>query len=114
MHPKTAQALARHSDINLTMSRYTHSVLEGQSEAVNRLPDLNGEADVRAAATGTDGNASKSEESAPDQSVFATCLATIRETYPRLASVVEAWDDLPEPIRAAILAMIRSTTGGDQ
>ena len=41
VHPKTAQALARHSDINLTMSRYTHSVLEAQSEALGRLPDVN-------------------------------------------------------------------------
>jgi len=44
-------------------------------------------------------------------SVLGSCLATIRETYPRLAAVVAAWPDLPAPIRAAILAMIRSTTG---
>ena len=38
VHPKTAQMLARHSNISLTMDRYTHSVLEKQSEAVGKLP----------------------------------------------------------------------------
>jgi hypothetical protein len=40
IHPKTAQALARHSDINLTLSRYTHSVLTEQADAVEALPSL--------------------------------------------------------------------------
>jgi len=40
VHPKTAQQLMRHSDINLTMSRYTH-VLRGQERsAIENLPDL--------------------------------------------------------------------------
>ena len=40
VHPKVAQAIMRHSDINLSMSRYSH-VMEGQeAEAVARLPDL--------------------------------------------------------------------------
>ena len=40
VHPKVAQSIMRHSDINLTMTRYTH-VMEGQeAEAVARLPDL--------------------------------------------------------------------------
>jgi len=40
VHPKVAQDLARHSDINLTLSRYSHTVLEERSEAVGKLPDL--------------------------------------------------------------------------
>lgn len=75
VHPKTAQALARHSDINLTMSRYTHSVLEAQSEAVNRLPDLNAAMAGRSAATGTDGVAAEVGRAAPGPSVLASCLA---------------------------------------
>jgi integrase len=55
VHPKTAQALARHSDINLTMSRYTHSLLEEQWEAVQRLPNLDVEEEGRALSTGTNG-----------------------------------------------------------
>ncbi|MCK6474520.1 MAG: tyrosine-type recombinase/integrase [Planctomycetes bacterium] len=38
VHPKVAQDLARHSDINLTMSRYSHTVLEQRSEAIAKLP----------------------------------------------------------------------------
>ena len=30
---------------------------------------------------------------------------------PDLASVIEAWPSLPEPIRAAILALVKATTG---
>lgn len=39
-HPKVAQSLMRHSDINLTMSRYTHIFREQESDAVAKLPDL--------------------------------------------------------------------------
>jgi len=39
-HPKTAQSLMRHADINLTMSRYTHIFRGQESEAVERLPNL--------------------------------------------------------------------------
>ena len=47
-------------------------------------------------------------------SVLALCLATIKETCPRLATVVDTWPELPEPIRAAILAMVHSITGEHQ
>jgi hypothetical protein len=40
VHPKIAQSLARHSDINLTMNRYTHILLETQSDALKGLPVL--------------------------------------------------------------------------
>jgi integrase len=40
VHPKVAQSLARHSDINLTMNRYTHILLETQSDALKTLPNL--------------------------------------------------------------------------
>ena len=38
VHPKTAQGLARHSTITLTMDRYSMSVLSDQAEALARLP----------------------------------------------------------------------------
>ena len=38
--PKTAQTLARHSDISLTMKVYTHIDQEEQIEAINLLPSL--------------------------------------------------------------------------
>ncbi len=62
-HPKVAQAIMRHSDINLTMNRYTH-IFRGQAaETISKLPDLslpNIEAQ-EAKATGTDGEAIKPE-----------------------------------------------------
>jgi integrase len=56
VHPKVAQSIMRHSDINLTMSRYSH-VLRGQeSEAIAGLPDLSlpSKQSQQAKATGTD------------------------------------------------------------
>ncbi len=38
VHPKMAQELMRHSDINLTMNIYTHTVLEDKLNAVESLP----------------------------------------------------------------------------
>ena len=39
-HPKIAQRLARHSDINLTMSRYSHTLLTDEADALSALPDF--------------------------------------------------------------------------
>jgi len=56
VHPKVAQSIMRHSDINLTMSRYTHTLLGQESEAINSLPDLSlpSKTAQKAIATGTD------------------------------------------------------------
>ena len=40
VHPKNAQALARHSSIELTMNVYTHTVLTDLAHDVERLPPL--------------------------------------------------------------------------
>ncbi len=40
VHPKVIQSIMRHSDINLTMSRYTHIFRGQESEAIGKLPDL--------------------------------------------------------------------------
>jgi len=53
VHPKTAQTLMRHSDINLTMSRYTHTLRGQEATAIESLPDLNCEASKSTKATGT-------------------------------------------------------------
>ena len=53
-HPKVAQSIMRHSDINLTMSRYTHTLAGQEAKAVADLPDLSLPADQKQAATGTD------------------------------------------------------------
>ena len=64
-HPKVAQSIMRHSDINLTMSRYTHTLRGQESKAVENLPDLSlPNKKQKNAATGTDG---KSVEAAQEQ-----------------------------------------------
>jgi len=40
VHPKTAQAIMRHSDINLTLSRYSHTYSGDEAAAVAKLPDF--------------------------------------------------------------------------
>ena len=52
VHPKTMQELMRHSDINLTMSRYTHTLRGQEASAIESLPDLNSIARKSTKATG--------------------------------------------------------------
>jgi integrase len=40
VHPKLAQRLARHSDINLTMMRYSHTLLADEAQALDALPQF--------------------------------------------------------------------------
>eukprot|EP00913_Durusdinium_trenchii_P010915 g10244.t1 len=64
VHPKLAQKLARHSDINLTMSRYSHTLLADEAQALDSLPAFPSVFDEDTAetecqtlqATGTDDN----------------------------------------------------------
>ena len=53
VHPKVAQAILRHSDINLTVSRYTHIFREQEAAAVAKLPDLSAPDRREQKATGT-------------------------------------------------------------
>jgi len=55
VHPKVAQSIMRHSDINLTMSRYTHVLTGQKAQAVESLPDLSKPSKEKASETGTDG-----------------------------------------------------------
>ena len=54
VHPKVAQSIMRHSDINLTMSIYTHTLRGQEAEAVKNLPDLSLPSKGSQRATGTD------------------------------------------------------------
>jgi len=53
-HPKTAQAILRHSKVDLTLSRYSHVYAGQVSEAVESLPDLSAPSSQAQRATGTD------------------------------------------------------------
>ena len=55
VHPKTAQTLARHSTITLTMDRYSHTYRGEAAAALNVLPDLSSPTSQTEKMTGTDG-----------------------------------------------------------
>jgi integrase/recombinase XerD len=70
IHPKTAQTLARHSTITLTMDRYSHTLREEMSEALEVLPNIQAAAQ-KAIKTGTDNAPSESQ----NPFVWARCWA---------------------------------------
>ncbi len=82
VHPKTAQNLARHSTITLTMDRYTHMGRGVAAEALDTLPDLfpntpEGEA---VSATGTyDACASTRPEKGGKKSCMKSSLNPVRK-----------------------------------
>ncbi len=56
-HPKVAQSIMRHKDINLTMNTYTHVLRGGEARALEQLPDFSLpaiESQQEAVKTGTD------------------------------------------------------------
>ena len=57
VHPKVAQSIMRHSDVNLTLSRYSHTLSGQEAEAVKKMSDLSLPSRKSQAATGTDGRA---------------------------------------------------------
>ena len=81
-HPKVAQTIMRHSDINLTMSRYTHTLTGQEAKAIENLPDLSlpSSTSQGAVATGTEG----SEELTPQLTPQSTLTA-----FPACARLAE-------------------------
>jgi len=68
-HPKVVQSIMRHSDINLTMSRYTHIFSGQESEAVAGLPDLSlpSKQSQKAIGTGTDNRPVKAAQNGKEK-----------------------------------------------
>jgi len=68
-HPKIVQSIMRHSDINMTMSRYTHIFKGQESEAIAGLPDLSlpGKDSKKAVATGTDNESVDTVQNSPEK-----------------------------------------------
>ncbi len=108
VHPKTAQALARHSTITLTMDRYTHRQTGGEVEALAVLPDLSLPPTQNATlrATGT-------EDSTPDRKTGAhhrahqtrrgskRSSATNRGDTSASESAFDQAEDAPKPLKNA-------------
>lgn len=82
VHPRNAQALARHSTIDLTMNVYTHVSMGDLADAVESLPGSNGQ-----------GHASATPPPA------ASALPG------ELANLASNWSSLPEHVRTAISAL---------
>ena len=104
VHPTVAQRLARHSDVNLTLSRYTHTTLEAQGEAVRALPDTSGPADA-AEATGTDGpddlgscfaNSERLCQTLPDRARHMTGALEAPREAADLPEVIAGYEDTSE------------------
>jgi len=107
VHPKVAQSIMRHSDINLTMSRYTHTLLGQEAKAVESLPDLSlpsGRSE-KVAATGTDGKPSEEAKDAVEEltpqltpTAYSECnqLATDVSSLGPEAEKVEVRKHLPK------------------
>jgi len=68
VHPKLAQDLARHSDVNLTLSRYSHTELTEQAAAVASLPSLD--------SVSCAGDGRNPDVSCASESVLHQCLRT--------------------------------------
>ena len=78
VHPKVAQDLMRHSDINLTMSRYTHTLTGQQARAIAALPDLSSPRQEAQRKTGTDdGNGTSSWENQLPQDTQNDCAKSL-------------------------------------
>lgn len=101
VHPKLAQRLARHSDINLTMSRYSHTLLADEAQALDALPQFpsafSGDAPEQQSlrATGTDGAAEGAENVLP--SCLPARAAKQHNSVHRGASTTSAESERREP-----------------
>jgi len=70
VHPKVAQKIMRHGDINLTMSLYTHTLRGQEADAVNSLPDFSRSSSQSQKMTGMD-------DANITGNVLASCLAIL-------------------------------------
>jgi hypothetical protein len=81
VHPRNAQALARHSTIDLTMNAYTHVDMADLASDVESLPGMG------------DGSAPKAQP------------ATHSEVPTDLANLASNWGSLPDHIRQTIATL---------
>ena len=93
MHPRNAQALARHSTIDLTMNVYTHVAMGDLHDDIESLPGLPGYGSA------APGNA---------EPVATTEPAVPADATAELAGLISAWKNLPENVRSAMAALIQA------
>jgi len=91
VHPRSAQALARHSTIDLTMNVYTHVNLRDLASGVESLPPM----------TGPGGAFSSEQVTCPPKSIHES------PSLPDLAALAANWSALPEHVRQAIVTLAK-------
>ncbi|MEF9437808.1 MAG: site-specific integrase, partial [Candidatus Mariimomonas ferrooxydans] len=91
VNPKVAQSIMRHSDINLTMSKYTHLFRGQETEAIDSLPDLSAPSSQRQIKTGTDDEKNSALNSAFLLGQHSTAMDNIKQATPPYSST------LPQP-----------------
>lgn len=91
VHPRNAQALARHSTIDLTMNVYTHIAMEDLVSDIEAMPSVLGQCD---------------KESLPQ--VENQIVEEAKSVPAELAVLADSWSDLPEHIRQAIATLAAS------
>lgn len=85
VHPRNAQALARHRTIELTMNVYTHVNMKDLAEDIENLPSVVGTSPI-----------------VQPQPSPASKASNTKTTQNELANLNNNWDSLPEHIRGAI------------
>ena len=96
--PATAQTLARHSDINLTMGTYTRLGMADLASAIESLPDL---------ATGILFPSDSARSTRAPHANHPTGDA-------ELDRLISVWPDLSSNVRRAILVLLERETGTPQ
>ncbi len=80
------------------------AIAKASKAAVGFEPTYNGFANSKPSGA----NPCKSEDCDGAGIDLADCLAFLAANRPDLATVATAWDDLPEPVKAGILAMVKA------
>ncbi len=112
VHPKTAQSLARHSSIVLTMDHYTHLTLASQTNALDALPDLDASPAETLRATGTD-DISTVPETVPEKVVKSGSFGKELEgSNASSRSHADGVNPLPALEKANASGMMRTSSEG--
>ena len=93
VHPRNAQALARHSTIDLTMNAYTHVEMGDLARDVEQLPSMPG--------SGAEPTAAEEQDATAEAAIPA-----------ELTTLAGNWDALPHHIRQAIVSLAGASRTG--
>lgn len=91
VHPRNAQALARHSTIDLTMNTYSHVSMNDLARDIEALPSVE-----------TNGPAADSVDEGHDAAEYDLQPDDDPNMPDELAGLMENWNSLPDHIRNAI------------